>query len=60
MIQCSIENKQKEKILCIKNRVCKKMANDALDLGTVNKWQHINLKTGKNIKMSVQFCKSCI
>lgn len=37
MDQCSIENKQKEKILCIKNRVCNKMANNALDLGTVNK-----------------------
>lgn len=37
MVQCSIENKQKEKILCINNRVCNKMANNALDLRTVNK-----------------------
>lgn len=37
MVQCCIENKQKEKILCIKNRVCNKIANNALDLGTVNK-----------------------
>lgn len=37
MVQCSIKNKQKEKILCIKNRVYNKMGNNALDLGTVNK-----------------------
>lgn len=50
MVQCSIENKQNEMILCIKNRVCNKMANNALDLGTVNKLQHINLKPGKILK----------
>lgn len=38
MVQCCIENKKKEKILMyIKNRVCNKMVNNALDLGTVNK-----------------------